>query len=288
MYGWFPRQPQNEQQNEQQNEPQTQSQNEPHNQLSDNIRNTNQQNNSQIETSELEMISPEDRGKWKFFKALYSGAIAKTFSQAVEFFKEQPCKYIVSIHGSDETHREYEMATLFKSYRDSQRKGIIKFLFKEYDDIKNIKYKVYADGDGETPIIIFYNIEDIKKLVEKMKKGDYNEPILKYIMKYYKYAKSEEEIKDHIDKYFKDITEDELLKLPFIWGPEINITDTIEVIVTKILFGTVTHRITLNYIVVGVLKEQTSQFILVKNSDNHYTQISYQKSTEYIGIHISQ
>lgn len=231
MYGWFPRQPQNEQQNEQQNEPQKQSSN----QLSDTIRNAHQQNKSQIETSGLEMIPHKDIVEWDPLKIDNPYKIGAKFTDALNFFVNHPCKYILSIHG---TRKETELSELFKSYDEKEREGIINFLFDEYTDKKDIEYKVYSDK--EKPIIIFYNVEDIKKLVKKMEEGVYNELILKYIMKYHKHKENEEEIKHHIDEYFKKVTAERLLELPFIWKPENNITDTIRVITTKILFGNVT------------------------------------------------
>lgn len=226
MYGWFPQnRPQNEPQNEPQNRPQNRPQNEP-------------QYESQIETSELvEMFPPEDIDKWKQLKKGNPYHFGAKFSDALDFFVKHGCKYILSIHG---TPPETELSILFKSYHENQRKGIINFLFDEYTDKKYIEYKVYSGGDN--PIIIFYNIKDIKILVQKMKEGVYNDPILKYITNNYNYEESEKEKKSDIDEYFQNITEDKLLKLPFIWQEEFNIKDTIEEIVTKILFGTVTHE----------------------------------------------
>lgn len=234
MYGWFP---QNRPQNEPQNRPQNRLQDRPQDRPQNRPQNR-PQDESQIETSELvEMFPREDIDKWEQLKKGNPNHLGAKFKDALDFFVDKRCKYILSIHG---TPQETELSKLFKLYDPNERDVIINFLFDEYTDKKDIEYKVYSDGDP--PIIIFYNKEDIKGLVKKMKDGVYNEPILKYITNNYNYKQSEEEKKHHIDKFFDNVTEDKLLKLPFIWGPEINIRDTIDVIVTKILFGTVTHE----------------------------------------------
>ena len=243
MYGWFPRQtqpqsqPQNEEQNEQQNEPQNKPQKQSSNQLSGTIRNTNQQHKYQIETSWIEKIPREDIVKWDPLQIDNPLTFGQKFKSALDFFVNHPCKYILSIHGtSDET----EASRLFKLYNEREREGIIEFLFNEYKDIKDIRYEVYSDDNN--PIIIFYNIKDIQKLVKNMNHGLYNKPISKYIMINADYKiKEDVDIDKNVENYFQNITLERLLELPFIWRTthdwKNDITEILDVISTKILFG---------------------------------------------------
>lgn len=212
MYGWFPRQ----QQNDPQNEPQSPE--------------------LGIKTIEKEKWSREEISKWNTLKRTM-GASESTFGNALEFFKNNPCKYIVSIHGSQPDTQEYEMANLFKSYDENKKKRIIKFLFPEQQQYNYIEYKEWSKGN---PIVIFYNKKHINSLVEKMNNGVYNGPISKYIVENDDYKiKKHVDIDENVNDYFKNI-----LDLPFIWRTTIewknNIKEILHVISTQILFGNVT------------------------------------------------
>ena len=99
----------------------------------------------------------------------------KSFNDSLDFFLENPCKCVISLHGN---MMDEFLSTKFGESNEGDKKEIMKILF---DNLDKIKYRQCSSANDSTPIIIFYEDSRIGDLEKKMKEGKYDKPILKYI-----------------------------------------------------------------------------------------------------------
>ena len=196
----------------------------------------------------LKKYTFEDR--WKGYKTnsfhfdesgreIYNSGGQKTFEDAVEFLNEtSSCKYVISLHGNI---TEKVLSRLFSGYSDDKKKRVLKILF---DDDDKIKYHQCSSGSDSTPIIIFYKQEDIERLVERLKDPKlYYVPIINHINREYNgpslYNGDESALKEIVRQYLNAVSVDNLLKNSCIWKTPETINELMNLVVTKIMFGSV-------------------------------------------------